>query len=457
MSWYMNLVRAFRLGVLLLLAQQSQLVTAQHWTQFRGPDMTGIAHTIHPDQWTETDQVAWSIDVPGEGWSCPVIWENRVFLTAAVPVTGEVNESPTQPEEYSGGGGRRRDDLTAVRFRFQVICVDAKTGVEIWRQTAREGRPGIPRHSSNTYATETPVTDGKLVIASFGMNGLYCFDLTGELQWEKDLGSYKMRAGWGTSSSPVLFDGKLFLQVDNEQQSFITALDAKTGQEVWRVNRDERSQYSTPIIWRNGLRNELIAGGMIYRSYDPQTGKLLWQVDMEKGRSSATPLAVGDRLYVGTEFRNRGGADDGGGFLFAIKPGGSGDITPPDGAESSEFVDWKLERSGIEMASPVLCDGHLYLLERRSGTLHCIDAESGEVAYRTRLPGARAFWASPWTQGDKVFCVDTSGTTYVVTGGREFRLIGRNVIDEQTWATAAIADDALYFRTIDHLYCIAAP
>jgi outer membrane protein assembly factor BamB len=175
---------------------------------------------------------------------------------------------------------------------------------------------------------------------------------------------------------------------------------------------------------------------------------------MEKGRSSATPLAVGDRLYVGTEFRNRGGADDGGGFLFAIKPGGSGDITPPEGQTESEFVAWKAARSGIQMASPVLCRNHLYLLERRSGTLHCLDAATGQAVYRQRLPGARAFWASPWTQDGKVFCVDTSGTTFVLSGGPELELIGQNEIDELTWSTPAIAGDALFFRTATRLFRI---
>ena len=407
--------RSISAAVGFLIALTCLTALGDRWPQFRGPHVDGAVESTFPASWDDENNVRWKVATSGEGWSSPVIWGEQLFYTEAVPIG--VSDEQSRPEPYAGGGGRRRDDLTRTNYRWDVVCLQAGSGELLWRKSPRSGRPPLPRHSSNTYATETPITDGERVYAYFGMIGLYCYDMAGNLQWEKDLDSYEMRAGWGTSSSPVLFDGKLFLQVDNEQQSFITALDAKTGQEVWRVNRDERSQYSTPIIWRNGLRNELIAGGMIYRSYDPQTGKLLWQVDMEKGRSSATPLAVGDRLYVGTEFRNRGGADDGGGFLFAIKPGGSGDITPPDGAESSEFVDWKLERSGIEMASPVLCDGHLYLLERRSGTLHCIDAESGEVAYRTRLPGARAFWASPWTQGDKVFCVDTSGTTYVVTGG----------------------------------------
>ena len=443
-----------RLTVVLTFAFCGVFAAADQWTQFRGNRMDGTAQSEHPDHWDESTNVRWSIDVPGEGWSCPVIWDDRLFLTAAVPVELE-GQSSAGPQDYEGGGGTRRDDLTKVTFRWQVICLDAKTGTERWRKTAREGRPTMPRHSSNTYATETPITDGKRVYAYFGMTGLYCYDMEGKQLWQRELGSYEMRAGWGTSSSPVLFDEKLFVQVDNEENSFLVAIDAKTGQEVWRVSRDEKSQYSSPIVWQNSVRNELIVGGLYYRSYDPDTGELLWQLDMEKGRSSATPLAVGDRLFVGTEFRNRGGADDGGGFLFAVKPGGSGDISPPEGESSSEFVEWKLDRSGIEMASPVLCEGHLYLLERGSGVVHCINADTGEVVYRTRIPSARAFWASPWVSGDRVFCVDSGGTTHVLAGGDEFRVLGTNEIDEQTWASPAVANGAVYFRTASRLYCLS--
>lgn len=428
-------------------------VAGDQWSQFRGDRMDGVATSKHPESWDESTNIAWVVDVPGEGWSCPVIWDNRLFLTAAVPVDTN-GASSAGPSEYSGGGGTRRDDLQRVTFKWQVICLDTQTGRELWRRTAKQGRPSMPRHSSNTYATETPITDGKRVYAYFGMSGLFCYDLEGNKLWQKDLGSYPMRAGWGTSSSPVLFDNKLFLQVDNEERSFLVAIEAETGQEVWRVDRDEKSQYSSPIVWKNSIRNELIVGGMVFRSYDPATGALLWQLDMEKGRSSATPLIVGDRLYLGTEFRNRGGADDGGGYLFAIKPGGSGDISPPEGQTSGDFVEWKTARSGIQMASPVLCGGHLYLFERRSGMVHAIDAETGKVAYQKRIPGARAFWSSPWVSDDKVFCVDTSGVTYVLAGGPEFRLLSTNEIDEQTWSSPAIADGAVFFRTASRLFCI---
>lgn len=441
----------------LIIAGSAEFSVADQWPQFRGQHMDGVAESSHPERWTTTENVAWSIQLKGEGWSCPIVWEDRLFLTEAVPVGAEEERSASGPEEYSGGGGTRRDDLTNVTYRFQVVCLDSNTGSELWRKTAREGRPVMPRHSSNTYATETPVTDGKFVYAYFGMMGVYCYDFDGQLIWKKDLGNYPMRAGWGTSSSPILFNGKLFLQIDNEQQSFLVALDASTGNEVWNVPREEKSQYSSPIVWQNSKRSELIVGGIVYRSYDPETGKLLWQLDMENGRSSATPVAQGDRLYIGTEFRNRGGADDGGGYLFAIKAGGNGDLSLKPGETASEFVQWKLERSGIEMSSPVICEGYLYLPERRSGMLHCVDAATGQKVYQKRIPGARAFWASPWVQDGKVFCIDTSGTTFVLAGGPSYELVAKNEIDELTWSTPAIANDALYFRTATRLFCIRKP
>ena len=442
------------LAIAVLMAGPGINAFAEQWPQFRGLRMNGVSESSHPIRWSASENVAWVIPLKGEGWSCPVVWDNQVFLTEAVPLDPGHDAADSKPEEYRGGGGTRRDDLTNITYRWQVVSLSAQTGLELWRQTARQGRPVMPRHSSNSYATETPITDGKRVYAYFGMMGLYCFDLDGHLLWKKDLGSYPMRAGWGTSSSPILFKEKLYLQIDNEQQSFLVALEASTGDEIWRVTRDEKSQYSSPIIWENYKRNEVIAGGMVYRSYDPETGSLLWQLDMGKGRSGATPLAKGDRLYVGTEFRNRGGADDGGGFLFAVKPGGTGDITPGEGETESEFIAWKVVRSGIQMASPVICQEHLYLFERRSGMVHCIDAATGKKAYQKRIPAARAFWASPWTQDDKVFCIDTSGTTFVLSGGPTFRLIGQNEIDELTWSTPAIADDALFFRTSTRLFCI---
>ncbi|MEM9827867.1 MAG: PQQ-binding-like beta-propeller repeat protein, partial [Planctomycetota bacterium] len=323
--------------MLSIVAWVSSVANADNYPQFRGSGGDAVSPELLPTRWSvgENDDtnIRWKIRLPGEGWSQPIVWEDRLYLTAAVPVDAADNQK-AGPEVHSGGYGRNRNDLVNVPYRYQVICLDAGTGEEVWTRTVKQGKPPMPRHSTNTYATETPITDGNRIYAYFGMNGVHCLNMDGEIVWQKDLGVYEMRAGWGTASSPALLDDRLFVQVDNQEQSFVVALDTKTGNEIWKVNRDEFSQYSSPYIWKNSLRNELVLGGMVYRSYDPATGKELWRLDMNKGRSSATPIAIGDRLYVGNEFRNRGGADDGGGRLYRVKPGGTGDITPAGDAMS---------------------------------------------------------------------------------------------------------------------------
>jgi len=412
---------------------------AEDWPQFRGSGFDGMAKSTFPVSWSKTENIRWEIPIAGEGWSCPIVWGDRVILTAAVP-TGD---DPGSIDSYRPGRGAP-EELAKFKYRWEVICVDKSTGKVLWKNSPLTGSPRLPRHQDNSYATETPVTDGQRIIVYFGMMGLYCYDMDGNLEWEKDLGNYEMRAGWGTSSSPVLFEDRVLLQIDNEQQSFVVALDVKSGDELWRVDREEPSQYSSPVIWQNSLRTELVTGGQVCRSYDPDTGKVLWELDMEKGRSSSTPLVVGDRLFVGTEFRNRGGSDDGGGFLFALRP-------TSDGVE----IDWKTPDSGIQMASPVLANDHLYLFERRSGTLHCINATTGEKAYRQRVPSARAFWASPVVQDDVVFALDDGGTTHVIPGGPEFRVTRKNILGERTWSTPAVSENALFIRTATRLFCIA--
>lgn len=446
--------------VLLSVSPSGGAEKNQIWPQFRGPQANGTAPAADlPRTWTRDENVRWKIANPGEGWSTPVIWDRHLFLTAAGAIRDAENgpELDAQPRPYQGGGGTRREDLLKATYEWKVYCYDALTGEAKWDRVVRRGTPPFPRHSSNTYATESPVTDGQRVYAYFGMAGVYCLDYAGQLLWQRDLGTFEMRAGWGTSSSPTLHGNKLFLQVDNEQQSFVVALDARTGDERWRVARDENSQYSSPVIWQNSQRTELVLGGQVARSYDPETGRLLWQLDMEKGRSSASPVADGDMLYIGTELRNRGEDDDGGGFLFAVRAGAAGTIDLQEGTGNSPHIAWCIARSGIEMASPVVCAGHLYLLERRNGILHCLQAATGTSVYRKRIPGARAFWASPLVVGDNVYCFDSDGATHVVRGGAEFAVAARNALDEMCWSTPAVAHDALYLRTVEHLYCFGAP
>ena len=446
-----------RLSALLLFPMLGLIAApaaAENYPQFRGANSDAVSSQPLPVRWNdvggEQTNIRWKVPARGEGWSQPIVWDGRIYVTAAVSqATG------TRPESNNGGYGRNRPDLVNVRYQYRVQCLDADTGEDVWTRTVKEGKPPLPRHSTNTYATETPATDGERVYAYFGMNGVYALDLDGDIIWSRDLGVYEMRAGWGTASSPALLDDRLFVQVDNEEQSFLVALDTATGKELWRVDRNESSQYSSPLVWRNSLRTELVVGGTVYRSYDLATGSLLWSIDMNKGRSSATPIAIGDRLLVGNEFRNRGDDDDGGGRLYAIVPGGSGDITPAGDAMAGEFVAWRMDESDMQMASPTVCAGNVYFLQRRRGIVTCVDIDTGRLEYSSRIRGSDAFWSSPWTDGTNVYALDAVGNTSVIPGGDAFEVIATNRLDEQTWGTPAIADGRIYLRTVEALYCIA--
>jgi outer membrane protein assembly factor BamB len=387
-----------------------------------------------------------------------------------------------------GGFGRGGGSPPNVVYRWEVYCLDRATGKVLWKQLALEGKPRIPTQAANTYASETPVTDGERVYAYFGMHGLFCYDVSGKLIWKKDLGAYPMIMGQGTASSPVLDGGRLFLQIDNEEKSFLVALDAKTGDELWRVSRDERSNHCSPIVWKNKQRTELVtSGGRKARSYDPATGQLLWELALGGMQCHASPVGDDERLYVGIGggpgggFGGPGGPGGfggppgggpgrqpggrpggfGGGFggggskLFAVKAGASGDLTPKEGQSTSAGVVWSQDKAGPSAASPLVYQGYVYILEQNGGMVSCYDAATGKPAYRReRLPGARAFWASPWAYDGKVFCLDDGGTTYVLQAGPEFKVLGKNALGDQFWASPAVAGGSLILRGVENVYCV---
>jgi outer membrane protein assembly factor BamB len=282
--------------VMVVLTVACQISQAGNWPQFRGPNGDAILYESVPTEWDAGTNIRWKKDLAGEGWSAPVVWQDRVFLTGAV-MTSEPTGPPPPPQRLPDGRRRRRNNLGTAEFRWEVQCLDANSGDVIWKQITRQGKPPQGRHLQNSYATETPVTDGSFVYAYFGMNGLYCFDMDGNSVWDKDLGNFKMRYDWGTASSPILFDGVVYLQIDSQEQSFVVALDAATGDEVWRKDRDEPSQYSSPIVWRNSVRTEVVTSGRSARSYDPKTGKLLWAVAVRRHHSqAATDCSLVQRL-----------------------------------------------------------------------------------------------------------------------------------------------------------------
>ncbi|MBX7168727.1 MAG: PQQ-binding-like beta-propeller repeat protein [Pirellulales bacterium] len=449
------------------------LVWAENWPGFRGPSGDGqIAAGRLPVEWGSEQNLAWKVAVPGVAWSQPVVWNDRIFLTTAV-----ADDQP-RPDSAPQGRGRRPEGRPAegaepqgngegrprgrapggteppeAVYRWMVMCLDRNSGKVLWEQVAHEGRPTISIHRTNTYASETPVTDGEHVYAYFGMTGLYCYTVDGQLAWSKDLGSYKMTLGWGTGSSPCLYGDRLFVQCDNDEQSFLVALDKQTGDELWRVERDEKSTWSTPYVWKNKSRVELVLGGSKkFRSYDPNDGKLLWELGPMKGRCSATPVGTDDMLYFGV-----GGGPAGLGPLVAVKAGASGSHELPKAGEANEAVAWLVDKAGPPMASPLVYEGCLYVLEQRGGIVACYDAATGQEHYKQRLEGAKAFTSSPWAYDGKVFCLDESGQTFVLAAGKELKLLGTNKIDDMFWSSVAVAGDGLILRGLNQLYAIEQP
>ncbi|QDT67625.1 outer membrane biogenesis protein BamB [Planctomycetes bacterium MalM25] len=417
--------------LLAALLTLTPLSAAADWPQFRGPAGNGLAlGEAVPATWDEDSNLAWRIDVPGDGWSAPIVVAGKVLLTTTVPADG--------------------DDLT-----FEVHCYDLASGARLWKRVAKTGPPSEPTHRDNTYASETPVTDGERVYAYFGMNGLFCYDLSGEPVWSKDLGVYPMNNDWGASSSPVLVDGKLVLQIDNREASFVVALDAATGDEAWRAERpDEQSNWSTPTVWRNSQRTEVVLGGKTVRSYDPATGDELWNLPIG-GRSSATATAVGDTLYLGSENRvSRGGTPGG---LFAVRAGAAGTIDPgdADSAKANGLV-WMNVRGAVGISSPLVYEGQIYVPERRGGVIRVHDAATGEESYRKRLPGAAVIWASPFGVNGAVHILDERGQTHVLAPGAEYEVLRQNELPGRFWSTPAVSDGSLVLRSQTELFCVRA-
>jgi outer membrane protein assembly factor BamB len=428
------------------------------WSQFRGPRGSGVAGArALPRTWDSAKNVLWKAAIPGLGWSQPIVWGNRIFVTTAVsdrePEKRELDWSPGASGLtllLAGAGQKVNFPPPDVNYEWKVICLDSETGKTIWDKTARSGKPAFHIHPSNSYASETPATDGKVVVASFGMTGLFGYSLDGELLWSKELGVQPTQLGWGTGSSPVLNDGKVFIQCDNDSASFLAALDARTGDELWRVSRDERSNWATPVLWRNRIRTELVtAGGSRMRSYDPADGTLLWEMTAS-GRTAATPVASDDLLYVDSYERVTGRT----GLLAAIKPGGQGDVSLKPKETRSEWVAWSLPLSGYRVSSPALFAGRLYVFEQNGGIVHCFDAKTGEKVFKQRLPEGRGVVSSPLATPTALYVVNYDGLTSVLEPGPELKVAAANIIEDLCWASPAIVGDRLLLRGATGLYCI---
>jgi len=378
--------------------------------------------------------------VAGLGWSSPVVWGDHVFLTSVV---SSVQQEAPKPGYYLGDW-----PASTAPHKWMIYDFDYRTGKLRWERQVSAVPPALPKHLKNSYASETPVTDGERIYAYFAGVGLFAFDFDGKPVWSIPLAPNKTRNNWGTGGSPAVYKGRVYLVSDNDAQSFIAAFDAKTGKQMWRVDRQEGTNWSTPYVWENAQRTEIVTTGSdLVRAYDLE-GKQLWQL---KGMSSIT---------IPTPFTSHGMLFLSSGYIpeplrptYAIRPGASGDISLAPNETSNAYIAWSSPAIAPYNPSPVVAGDTLYtLLDRGFFTAH--DARTGRELYgRQRITAeASGFTSSPWAYNGKVFVLSEDGDTFVIQAGPEFKVVGKNSLGEMTLATPAIARGSLFIRTASKLY-----
>ncbi|HET7695548.1 MAG TPA: PQQ-binding-like beta-propeller repeat protein [Vicinamibacterales bacterium] len=440
------------------------------WPQFRGPAGRAVSTvTTLPASWSTTINVAWTTEVPGRGWSSPIVWGDQVMLTSAVgkgafkqPSPGIYGNDYVAELQKQGLGEQqimeklRARDLESPQeigeLQFMVYSFDVRTGRLRWARQAHTGLPVGGRHRKNTYASETLATDGERVYALFGNIGLFAFTMDGTPLWTYEIDPQPRYLDFGTAASPVVHDGRVYIVDDNEKRSFIAAIDAKSGKEIWRTPRTGLgrilSGWSTPFVWVNAVRTEIVTiGPQLAISYGLD-GRELWRL---KGLTQANPTPTEGEglLYIGTGSQGEANRP-----LFAIRPGGSGDISLAPGAAASQFVAWFQPRASAYTSSPLVFGGRVYAVND-TGVLQVFDAKTGKELYKARVGGVgNTFSASPWACGGKVFFLSEEGDTFVIRPGDTYEEIGRNSLGEMALASPAVTRDGLFVRTQSRLYRI---
>jgi outer membrane protein assembly factor BamB len=416
------------------------------WPQFRGPQAGVVADDpALPETWSETENVAWKVDVPGMGWSSPVVWDDHVFLTSAISAGKEAAPVAGLYDEHD-------HVKAAAAQRWMVYDFDFKTGKRRWERELHRGDPPLLRHIKNSYASETPVTDGERLYVYFGNIGLVtALDFEGKTVWSKNIGAYNTQVELGTGASPVIYKDRLFIVNDNTKQSFLMAFDARTGKELWRVNREERGNWSTPVIWENERRTEIVTTGTIKnRSYDLD-GNLLWELSGMSSLTIPTPFVKHGMVFISSGYP--GGALR---PVYAIRAGAHGDISLKPDQTSNDYIVWHQPLLGTYNTSALVYGDYYYTLLDR-GFLLCHEVRTGKQVYgRQRISvDSSGFTASPWAYNGKIFVLSEDGDTFVIQAGPEYKLLGKNTLDEMPLATPAVLRGSLIIRTYSKLYRIS--
>lgn len=414
------------------------------WPRWRGPFDNGVARGAAPTKFSSTENILWKAEIPGRGHSSPVIWKERIFVTTAVDTGKPAEPKPAAAQAPAGGRPRPGGEMPLLEQRFVVMALDRATGKKLWEQTAATETPHEGYHGTyGSYASPSPVTDGKILIVSFGSRGVYAYGLDGKLVWEKSFGKFEMRLGFGEGTAPVLHGDVLILNFDHQGDDFIVALDKSTGKELWRKAREEESTWSAPLVIEHSGKTQVIVSATArVKSYDIATGEELWQCGGLGLNAIPAPVYDGENVYVMTGFRDKN--------MFAIKlDGAKGDLT------GSDHVLWQNDRGNSYTPSPVLDDGILYFTAD-NGMISALDAKTGAPYYvQQRLPNPTKLKSSPVAAGDYLYQATEDGDVVVLKLGKEYAVEAVNHFpDEFFVATPAIADGKIYLRGVNMLYAI---
>ncbi len=431
-------MKLLRWSVVSVLACSALFAADDDWPRWRGPDFNGVARGGAPTEWSDTKNVAWRVSIPGRGFSSPVIWGDKIFLTTAVPTQAAAAAAPEQPRRRAGGG-----TAAGIEHRFVVLALDRNTGKTLWERVAATATPHEGYHNRyGSFASNSPITDGQHLYAFFGSRGLYCYDLSGKLIWQKEFGPMRMRNAFGEGVAPVLDGDSLYLKFDQESGSYLLALNKRSGKELWRVERDEVSSWSEPlVVTHNGRKQLVVSASSKVRAYDPANGKLIWEVAGLGSNVIPAPVAAGGMVLVMSGHRDPN--------LLAVRLGRGGDLTGTDA------VVWTNQRANSYTASPVLHDEKLYFVTD-NGMLSCLNARTGEAYYQQqRLPKPYNFKASPVAANGKLYLATEEGDVVVVKMGPNYEVLSVNTLADQMFvASPAIADGSLYLRSQNALFCI---
>lgn len=437
------------LAVLVLLTLVATSLAGENVHAFLGGRLPDESKPLPPEKWSATENVVWKTDVPGRAWSSPIVHDGKVFLTTCIS-TGK---------EHEARKGLYLEDVDANKYpkptdvhNWMVLALDLNSGRKLWEHTAHSAIPARAHHIKNSLASESPVTDGERIYAYFGNVGIFCYDLNGKPLWSKLFPAYDNNYSWGTSISPIVHDGRVYIVNDNDEQSYIVALDAATGEEKLRIDRpDEKTNYCMPFIWQNDQRTELVTSGINWaRSYDLQ-GNLLWKLKGKSILAIPTPFA-----YKGNLLLTAGHVVWGENPMYLIRPGGSGDISPAEKTTTNDHIVWSTQKAGPYHPTPLVYHDQMYILYDR-GLLASMDPATGKEIYpRKRIPDGRAFTSSPWAYGGKVFCLNEDGVTFAIKAGETFEISHTNKLadDDMGMATPLVVGDKLLIRTSPRIYCI---